>query len=805
MAAIRGIVVVLIGISVTSAMPSSAAAISGKQPLAVVLCKFTDKTDEPHPVSFYQDMFSETGAGKQGVFDYWKDVSYGKLDLTGTVVKGWYTVPKTLAEWNAMNANAKIDLCASQATGVDFNKFAGVVVLTNQTGLQEDLKGAGPPTTIGGTTYNSLGRMLSEQDQQFNGILHESGHAFGLNHSRTLSQQPGNTDYGDLYDVMSCLGCTGTSSPWGLNGLAGPGLNAIQLDNAGWIDANRELTNFDNSSCKQQTIQMAALNHPEASGYLEARIPAVVPINKTFNSTTADYYTVELRDSSGWDAGIGQDVVLLHLHGQDGYSYWVDISTAGAYHKITFSGESNGLYAGEEYVDAARNAYVAVNAIDASAHTATLTLGACKIAADIRYSGDTQANFGDTSKLAAELTVHGSNAPMPGKLVMLSVGSDSCLATTDSTGHASCDVNVDQKPGSYTASASFAGDATYNSASGSVDFTITKEESAVFYTGAVTSDYHDPFTASAKLVDPDGDGPIVGEAVTFTLGSGDTCSAVTDSSGAASCSINPSQAAGIVDIVASFNGDDYYVSSTDKQSFAITKEETTTAYVGPTVVLQGASGVALRAQLLEDGTTAQAPFGQMLTLSLGGQTCTAVTDKNGIATCTLTFTGALGSEPLTADFAGDAYYKPSSDTGKTAIVFAFPSRGAFVLGDRTVASAGALTKVTWWGAQWSGQNSLSGGAAPPAFKGFAESVATLPTSSPPASCQGTSTSSPGNSPPPTSSVPSYMGVIVASSVTKSGSTIAGNFGKIVVVKTDPGYAPNPGHPGTGTIVATFCP
>jgi hypothetical protein len=41
-------------------------------------------------------------------------------------------------------------------------------------------------------------------------------------------------------------------------------------------------------------------------------------------------------------------------------------------------------------------------------------------------------------------------------------------------------------------------------------------------------------------------------------------------------------------------------------------------------------------------------------------------------------------------------------------------------------------------------------------------------------------------------------------VTKSGSTINGTWAKIVVVKTDPGYQPNPGHPGTGTIVATFC-
>lgn len=42
-------------------------------------------------------------------------------------------------------------------------------------------------------------------------------------------------------------------------------------------------------------------------------------------------------------------------------------------------------------------------------------------------------------------------------------------------------------------------------------------------------------------------------------------------------------------------------------------------------------------------------------------------------------------------------------------------------------------------------------------------------------------------------------------MTKAGNGVTGKWGQIVVVKTNPGYAPSPGHPGTGTIVATFCP
>jgi hypothetical protein len=47
-------------------------------------------------------------------------------------------------------------------------------------------------------------------------------------------------------------------------------------------------------------------------------------------------------------------------------------------------------------------------------------------------------------------------------------------------------------------------------------------------------------------------------------------------------------------------------------------------------------------------------------------------------------------------------------------------------------------------------------------------------------------------------------VIASSSITKSGPTIAGNTQQVVIVRTNPGYASNPGHAGTGTVVAVIC-
>jgi hypothetical protein len=49
-----------------------------------------------------------------------------------------------------------------------------------------------------------------------------------------------------------------------------------------------------------------------------------------------------------------------------------------------------------------------------------------------------------------------------------------------------------------------------------------------------------------------------------------------------------------------------------------------------------------------------------------------------------------------------------------------------------------------------------------------------------------------------------MAIIVSSSITQSGSTISGDTVHLLLVKTDPGYQGNPGHAGTGTIVAVIC-
>jgi len=175
-----------------------------------------------------------------------------------------------------------------------------------------------------------------------------------------------------------------------------------------------------------------------------------------------------------------------------------------------------------------------------------------------------------------------------------------------------------------------------------------------------------------------------------------------------------------------------------------------------------------------------------------GRTGAGATDANGAAR--FTYSSALtGTDTLRAVVTNIAGSIPSNTVTVTWIMFA-PGGGAFVISDLKDVSGGS---AYWWGAQWWKNDHLSTGLAPASFKGFEKSNLTP-------WCGQTWTTGPGNSPKPPRTVPGVMAVIVSSHITKRGPVISGNIVHIVLVRTNPGYGPNSGHKGTGTIIATVC-
>jgi hypothetical protein len=119
--------------------------------------------------------------------------------------------------------------------------------------------------------------------------------------------------------------------------------------------------------------------------------------------------------------------------------------------------------------------------------------------------------------------------------------------------------------------------------------------------------------------------------------------------------------------------------------------------------------------------------------------------------------------------------------------------GTFVIGDQ---NAQVGSQVTFWSAQWWQDNSLSTGLAPASFKGFADNATAI--------CGSPWSTDPGNSSHPPATVSGTVPVIVSSQISKSGSVISGDTTEVVLVQVDPGYAGDPGHPGTGTVVGIVC-
>lgn len=222
-------------------------------------------------------------------------------------------------------------------------------------------------------------------------------------------------------------------------------------------------------------------------------------------------------------------------------------------------------------------------------------------------------------------------------------------------------------------------------------------------------------------------------------------------------------------------------------------------YTSPSLIANGLPAT-LTAQLTTQDSDPIS--GESVTLTLGSdpnaQSCTGTSDATGAVSCSITVSQPLGPNTVTASFAGDDSFLASSTTGLPApLVFAYTNGGAFTVGNQSAGNAPVGQSATFWGAQWAKNNQLSGGSAPGSFKGFENSLA-------PPVCGTSWTSGPGNSSAPPSSVPTYTAVIVSSTITKSGSSISGNTVSVVIVKVDPGYAPDPGHAGTGTIVAVLC-
>ncbi len=270
---------------------------SGAKPYALLLCKFADVASEPRPRADFTTLLSGT---YPNLDHYYREVSAGQMNISGSQAFGWFTLPQPRAAYlpsGRLDLTALASDCTAAADGVvNFASFAGIIVQVNAS-LDGSAWGGNSFLTLDGITrsWPIMWMPLWATQSSMHGVYaHEMGHSLGLPHS----SGPYSATYDSRWDVMSnsYLIFNGPTSSY----LAGHTI-IYHKDLLGWIPAARKVTVTSGA----QTILLEQAEIPTAGTTpLEIVIPIV---------GTSQFYTVEARRLLGYDAPLPGEAVVIHL------------------------------------------------------------------------------------------------------------------------------------------------------------------------------------------------------------------------------------------------------------------------------------------------------------------------------------------------------------------------------------------------------------------------------------------------------------------------------------------------------------
>jgi M6 family metalloprotease-like protein len=270
---------------------------TASRPFVNILCRFADSTAiTPKPPSFFTGFFANT---RPGLDHYYRDISFGNIDLVGTQVVGWYNLPQPRSYYFTSDPpnfqRLAADCTAAADAVIDFTQFQGINLAFNQN-IGCCAWGGSQSLTLDGQsrafpmTWMPPGGFIQSI------FAHEMGHSFGWAHSANAL----GTTYQNSWDVMSKdrYNVAATADP--VYGSVGQNTIAYNLDKSGWIPPTRKYTAGIGTTA---TINLERLSQPGATGYLMAQIPV---------TGTTNFYTVEARYRTSYDLKLPNDAVVIH-------------------------------------------------------------------------------------------------------------------------------------------------------------------------------------------------------------------------------------------------------------------------------------------------------------------------------------------------------------------------------------------------------------------------------------------------------------------------------------------------------------
>ncbi len=284
--------------------------VSGSVPWVTIPCRFADVADEPRNFTFFDGMYANLPGGLD---HYWREVSYGIIDVVGSMAIDWVTLPNNQTHYIQIpgegcfgSPDQQADLsalfadCTAAADAlVDFSgggaPFEGINLMFNS-----DLDGC----AWGGSRFATLDGVSKSWRTTWEppwgyaneGVMgHEMGHGMGLPHSNNSDGD--GSPYDSPWDVMSSATGYSVSDP--VYGSLGKHTISYHKESLGWITPGE----IFEAPAGISVITIDQLALASTGNYRMARIP--------FDGFS--YYTVEVRDLvGGYDGALPGNAVIIH-------------------------------------------------------------------------------------------------------------------------------------------------------------------------------------------------------------------------------------------------------------------------------------------------------------------------------------------------------------------------------------------------------------------------------------------------------------------------------------------------------------
>jgi hypothetical protein len=331
--------------------------LSGPQPFLVIPCKFADIDYEPQPPSYYRSLLL---GPSPSLDDYWREASYGAIDLEGSRVLDWRKLPKRSDDYRTADGGVRLDdlaadCMATARADISAHPLAALVFVFNLTLNLSAYAGPACVPTDDTPVCRTVVWLWRGPSERLAVWAHEMGHVFGLDHSTDTS----GSAYTDFSDIMGNVdSCQCGESP----SRSAQHPSAWQKRLLGWISPEREYLAPPDGTA---TIELRGLAEPGDDGYLLATVEDFGRVGYA--------YAVEARTLTGYDACLSRAGVFIHRIEPDGNPHPIQLVRHAGDQRASIA--ASAWPPGAVFRDDAAGVVVSVEARTATGFRVTLATG----------------------------------------------------------------------------------------------------------------------------------------------------------------------------------------------------------------------------------------------------------------------------------------------------------------------------------------------------------------------------------------------------------------------------------------------